>query len=74
MKRYDLVTNYRAGSSIEEMEPSDDGEWVRYEEVEAVIAGYEQRLSLIHWWSESARAVDAVDPSATDPGKPTPRV
>lgn len=33
MKRYDLITNYRAGSSIEEMEPSDDGEWVRYEEV-----------------------------------------
>ena len=33
LKRYDLVTNYRCGSSIEEMEPSDDGEWVRYEQV-----------------------------------------
>lgn len=33
LKRYDLVVNYRAGSSIEEMERSDDGEWVRYEDV-----------------------------------------
>ena len=38
MTRYDLVTNYRAGSSIEEMERSDDGECVRYEEVEALKA------------------------------------
>lgn len=35
--RYDLVTNYRCGSSIEEMEHSDDGEWIRYEDVEAMI-------------------------------------
>jgi hypothetical protein len=33
VKRYDLVTNYRCGSAIEEMEPSDDGDWVRYEDV-----------------------------------------
>lgn len=33
MKRYDLLTNYRCGSSIEEMELSDDGEWVRWEDV-----------------------------------------
>ena len=34
MKRYDLVTNYRCGSAIEEMERNDeDGEWVRYEDV-----------------------------------------
>jgi len=33
--RFDLVTNYRAGSSIEEMERADDGEWVRYEDVVA---------------------------------------
>ena len=37
LKRYDLVTNYRAGSSIEEMEPADDGEWVRYEDIEAAL-------------------------------------
>lgn len=30
-RRYDLVTNFRAGASIEEMEPSDDGEWVRWD-------------------------------------------
>jgi hypothetical protein len=35
--RYDLITNYRCGSAIEEMEPSDDGEWVRYEEFEALL-------------------------------------
>ena len=32
VKRYDLVTNYRCGSSIEEMERNDeDGEWLRWE-------------------------------------------
>lgn len=36
-KRYDLVTNSRCGSSIEEMERSDDGEWVRYEELQAAF-------------------------------------
>ena len=35
--RYDLITNYRAGSSIEEMERADDGEWVRYEDVEVAL-------------------------------------
>lgn len=44
MKRYDLITNYRAGSSIEEMEPSDDGEWVRYEQVEAEITRLAQEI------------------------------
>ncbi len=34
MNRYDLITNYRCGSSIEEMERSDDGEWVRVEDVQ----------------------------------------
>lgn len=35
--RYDLVTNYRCGSSIEEMERNDEnGEWVRYEDVETL--------------------------------------
>lgn len=62
LERYDLVTNYRCGSSIEEMEHSDDGEWMRFEDHAAIVAGYEQRLALIHWWSESATKVDAVDP------------
>lgn len=44
MKRYDLITNYRCGSAIEEMEPSDDGEWVRYEDVAAVRAGTLQEV------------------------------
>lgn len=33
MKRYDLVTNYRCGGAVEELEPAEDGEWVRYEDV-----------------------------------------
>lgn len=36
MERYDLVTNYRCGSSIEEMEHSDDGEWMRFEDHAAI--------------------------------------
>jgi hypothetical protein len=38
IQRYDLVTNYRCGSSIEEMERSDDGEWMRWEDVAALLA------------------------------------
>lgn len=60
MKRYDLITNYRAGSSIEEMEPSDDGEWVRFEDAVGIIAGYEQRMALINSWSEKARDIRSV--------------
>lgn len=41
LKRYDLVTNYRAGSSIEEMELADDGEWVRWESVEERVRALE---------------------------------
>ncbi len=37
-KRYDLITNYRAGSAIEEMERADDGEWIRFEDVQAELA------------------------------------
>lgn len=33
LHRYDLITNYRCGSSIEEMERSEDGDWVRYEDI-----------------------------------------
>lgn len=61
MKRYDLVTNYRCGDAIEEMESYDDGEWMRYEDHAAIVAGYEQRLALISWWSEP-RPINAVDP------------
>lgn len=64
MKRYDLVTNYRAGSSIEEMEPSEDGEWIRYEDHEAIVAGYEQRMALINWWSERCRDIRNGSPNA----------
>jgi hypothetical protein len=44
MARYDLVTNYRCGSAIEEMEPSDDGEWVRYEDIQSQLAAQSSRL------------------------------
>ena len=37
MRRYDLMTNYRCGSAIEEMEPSDDGEWIRYDDIEHLL-------------------------------------
>jgi hypothetical protein len=47
MQRYDLVTNYRCGSSIEEMEHADDGEWIRYEDVEAQLAAQEQRAQAL---------------------------
>ena len=36
-KRYDKVTNYRCGESIDELEPADDGEWMRVETVVAAI-------------------------------------
>ena len=38
LRRYDLVTNYRCGGCIDEMERSEDGEWVRFEDVEKVLA------------------------------------
>lgn len=41
--RYDLMTNYRCGTSIEEMERADDGEWVRWEEVEKALAQTRQQ-------------------------------
>jgi hypothetical protein len=47
LHRYDLITNYRAGSSIEEMEPSDDGEWVRFEQVLTLLASLSQELERI---------------------------
>ena len=32
------VTNFRFGSSIDELERADDGEWMRYEHYEALLA------------------------------------
>lgn len=52
MKRYDLTQTNVAYTTDHEMELSDDGEWVRYEDVEAIMAGHRQRLALIRWWSE----------------------
>jgi len=61
MTRYDLITNYRAGASIEEMEPSDDGEWVRYEDVEADLTRLRTELDAI-----SALVSPHVDADPTD--------
>jgi hypothetical protein len=33
MQRYDLVTNFRCYQTIDEMERSEDGEWIRYEDL-----------------------------------------
>jgi len=50
LRRYDLVTNYRCGSAVEEMERSDiDGEWIRYEEYEQLAA----QLAATHAASQS---------------------
>lgn len=47
MRRYDLNTNYRCGSTIEEMERADDGEWVRYEAVEQEVAALKAQLTAL---------------------------
>ena len=46
-RRYDLITNYRAGSSIEEMEPADDGEWIRWEDAAAEIRRLSARCAAL---------------------------
>jgi len=38
VQRYDLMTNYRCGSTIEEMERADDGEWVRVADLESLLS------------------------------------
>lgn len=38
MIRYDMVTNYRCGTSVEELEPSDDGEWVLHSDALCEVA------------------------------------
>lgn len=60
LKRYDLRTNYRAGSSIEEMERDDDGKWIRYEDVASALLAAEQRQRELHaattWACDQMRA------------------
>lgn len=51
MKRYDLVPNYRCGEVVDEMELSDDGEWVRFENVTALRSALE---ALIQGWRAQA--------------------
>ena len=64
MIRYDMVTNYRCGTSVEELEPSDDGEWVRYEDVQdendMLRAHAGQFEDLLHWQKDLTRLVRAV--------------
>lgn len=50
VQRYDLVTNYRCGSSIEEMERADNGEWVRYDDVVAAIGDLAAQLTAAETW------------------------
>jgi len=35
--RYDLVTHYRCGDAVEEMEPSEGGDYVRFDDLEAAL-------------------------------------
>lgn len=53
-KRYDLVTNYRCGSSIEELEPAEDGEWVRWE----TLLEVHDRIKLEHDVWDKKRIVE----------------
>jgi len=46
MKRYDLIQTTIAYSSDHEMELSDDGEWVRYEDVEALLRAAAERSGI----------------------------
>jgi len=56
MKRYDLITNFRCGASIEEMELADEGEWVRYEDIaDCALCSIED--GLVREWVMKARAV-----------------
>jgi hypothetical protein len=37
LERWDLVTNYRCGGSIEELEVSEEGDLVRFEDVRDML-------------------------------------
>ncbi len=46
-QRYDLVTNYRCGDAIEEMERADDGEWMRFDDAATAMESlYRELLSV----------------------------
>jgi hypothetical protein len=66
-KRCDLITNYRCGSAIEEMEPADDGDWLRYEDVGPIL---DACLTLLRQQQEQQKEQDhsaallPADPSA----------
>jgi hypothetical protein len=40
--RYDLVTHYRCGDAVEEMAPSEGGDYVRFDELEAVLGDFDE--------------------------------
>lgn len=64
-KRYDMVTNYRCGQSVDELEPSDDGEWVRFEDVDPSVPLSAIR-ALVQQWREKRSEYEAVaDDAAT---------
>ena len=44
MIRYDMVRSDRCGTTVDELKPSDDGDWVRYEDVQAEIVCQSDRL------------------------------
>jgi hypothetical protein len=58
MKRYDLMQVNASYTTDHQMEPSDDGEWVRYADVEAQLDAltYEhaERLSIHSWEMQQA--------------------
>lgn len=45
--RYDLVTNYRCGDAVEEMEQSADGDWVLWDLVEVEIARLQESIDIL---------------------------
>ena len=66
--RYDLLTFYRCGSAIEEMTRADDGEWVRYADVESQLADLQRQLSAAEAerdkWKAAAEQMDRVNDGA----------
>lgn len=65
-QRYDMVTNYRCGQSVDELEKVDDGEWVRWEDVQAEVERLRVRLDLpttgeecCDYWQKKAEHAEA---------------
>jgi hypothetical protein len=62
IKRYDLITRYRCGDSIEELEPAEDGEWVRWEDVAAESQRFRVEIEkLINRWEEIEKLISKWD-------------